>query len=48
MEVSENQIHTVYSDEPGIYYCSAKNEISEGLSDPVPFFVSGECCFVDD
>lgn len=42
MEVSKNQTHTVYSDKPGIYYCRAKNEIGEGLSDPMPLFVRGE------
>lgn len=42
VKVSENQNHTVYSDELGIYYCSARNEISEGLSDPMPLFLSGE------
>lgn len=41
-KMSDRQNHTVFSNEPGIYYCVAKNEISEMLSDPVQLFVDRE------
>lgn len=40
--VSRHQNFTVYSDQPGIYYCIAKNEINQRLSDPVELFVDRE------
>ncbi|XP_071326037.1 B-cell receptor CD22 isoform X2 [Trachinotus anak] len=36
--VSMNQIYTVYSNQPGVYYCIAKNDINEKSSDPVELF----------
>ncbi|XP_070767895.1 B-cell receptor CD22 [Enoplosus armatus] len=39
VKVADGQNYTVYSDQPGEYYCIAKNEISQGLSDPVQLFV---------
>ncbi|XP_047196686.1 uncharacterized protein LOC118113416 [Hippoglossus stenolepis] len=36
--VSEHQNHTVYSNQPGVYYCIAKNEVNQSLSDPVHLF----------
>ncbi|XP_060936973.1 B-cell receptor CD22-like [Limanda limanda] len=36
--VSENQNHTVYSNQPGVYYCLAQNEVDHNLSDPVHLF----------
>ncbi|XP_037642070.1 B-cell receptor CD22 isoform X2 [Sebastes umbrosus] len=39
--VSEHQKHTVYSDQPGDYYCTAKNEINQSSSDPLPLFHRG-------
>lgn len=40
--VSDRQNYTVYSDEPGIYYCVARNEINKTSSDPVQLFVDRE------
>ncbi|XP_074508726.1 B-cell receptor CD22 isoform X2 [Sebastes fasciatus] len=40
-KVSEHQKHTVYSDQPGDYYCTAKNEINQSSSDPLPLFNRG-------
>ncbi|XP_049439893.1 B-cell receptor CD22 [Epinephelus fuscoguttatus] len=37
-KVSERQNFTVYSDQPGSYYCIAKNEVYERLSSPVHMF----------
>ncbi|XP_053289664.1 uncharacterized protein LOC128450176 [Pleuronectes platessa] len=36
--VSEHQNHTVYSNQSGVYYCVAKNEVDHSLSDPVHLF----------
>uniref|UniRef100_A0A8D2ZU53 B-cell receptor CD22 n=1 Tax=Scophthalmus maximus TaxID=52904 RepID=A0A8D2ZU53_SCOMX len=36
--VSKHQNHTVYSNQPGVYYCVAKNEINQRSSDPVHLF----------
>ncbi|XP_053289596.1 B-cell receptor CD22 isoform X2 [Pleuronectes platessa] len=36
--VSEHQNHTVYSNQPGVYYCIAQNEADQSLSDPVHLF----------
>ncbi|XP_070822951.1 B-cell receptor CD22 [Chaetodon trifascialis] len=36
--VSHQQSHTVYSDQPGVYYCIAKNELNQRSSDPVELF----------
>ncbi|XP_053286966.1 B-cell receptor CD22 isoform X2 [Pleuronectes platessa] len=36
--VSEHQNHTVYSNQPGVYYCIAQNEAGHSLSDPVRLF----------
>ncbi|XP_053288208.1 B-cell receptor CD22-like [Pleuronectes platessa] len=36
--VSEHQNHTVYSNQSGVYYCIAKNEVDHSLSDPVHLF----------
>ncbi|XP_034468053.1 hemicentin-1-like [Hippoglossus hippoglossus] len=36
--VSEHQNHTVYSNQPGVYYCVAENEVNQSLSDPVHLF----------
>ncbi|XP_062255000.1 B-cell receptor CD22-like [Platichthys flesus] len=36
--VSEHQNHTVYSNQRGFYYCVAKNEEGQRLSDPVHLF----------
>lgn len=44
VKMSESQTFTVFSDQPGIYYCTAKNEINERESGPVTLFVGGECC----
>lgn len=40
--VSEHQNHTVHSDDPGYYYCVAKNEIGQKSSVPVSLFVERE------
>ncbi|XP_035862371.1 B-cell receptor CD22 isoform X2 [Sander lucioperca] len=37
-KVSNHQTYTVYSNEPGSYYCIAKNEINQRKSDPVHLF----------
>ncbi|XP_078108453.1 B-cell receptor CD22 [Sander vitreus] len=37
-KVSDYQTYTVYSNEPGSYYCIAKNEINQRKSDPVHLF----------
>ncbi|XP_047196708.1 B-cell receptor CD22 isoform X3 [Hippoglossus stenolepis] len=36
--VSEHQNHTVYSNQSGVYYCVAENEVDQSLSDPVRLF----------
>ncbi|XP_053289648.1 B-cell receptor CD22 isoform X1 [Pleuronectes platessa] len=36
--VSKHQNHTVYSNQSGVYYCVAQNEIDHALSDPVHLF----------
>ncbi|XP_060936642.1 B-cell receptor CD22-like [Limanda limanda] len=36
--VSKYQNHTVYSDQPGVYYCIAQNEVDQRSSDPVHLF----------
>lgn len=36
--VSLSQNYTVYSDQPGVYYCIANNEIGEKSSDSVDLF----------
>ncbi|CAB1443839.1 unnamed protein product [Pleuronectes platessa] len=36
--VSEHQNHTVYSNQSGVYYCIAQNEVDQSLSDPVHLF----------
>ncbi|XP_047196825.1 B-cell receptor CD22-like [Hippoglossus stenolepis] len=36
--VSEHQNHTVYSNQSGVYYCVAQNEVNQSLSDPVRLF----------
>lgn len=41
-KVSESQNHTVYSDDPGYYYCIAENEMGKRSSDPVLLFVERE------
>ncbi|KAK7886996.1 hypothetical protein WMY93_026617 [Mugilogobius chulae] len=38
LKVSENINYTVLSTQPGVYYCTAKNEISERTSEPVSLF----------
>lgn len=43
VKLSESMIFRVFSDQPGIYYCTAKNEINEIKSGPVTLFVGGEC-----
>lgn len=40
--VSNQQSYTVHSDEPGIYYCTAKNEINEASSEPIKLFLDSE------
>ncbi|KAM8825929.1 B-cell receptor CD22-like [Synchiropus picturatus] len=40
-KVSDQQNHSVTSDKPGIYYCSAQNQLGERRSDPVELFVEG-------
>ncbi|XP_041797521.1 B-cell receptor CD22 isoform X2 [Chelmon rostratus] len=39
VKVFDRQSYTVYSDKPGVYYCIAKNELSQKSSDPVELFV---------
>lgn len=34
----KGQNYTVYSNQPGVYFCIAKNEIGEKQSDPVNLF----------
>lgn len=41
-KMSEDETFTVFSDQPGIYYCIAKNEINERESEPVTLFAGGE------
>ncbi|XP_053289618.1 sialoadhesin [Pleuronectes platessa] len=36
--VSEHQNHIVYSNQSGVYYCIAQNEVDQSLSDPVHLF----------
>ncbi|XP_053288268.1 Fc receptor-like protein 5 [Pleuronectes platessa] len=36
--VSKHQNHTVYSNQSGVYYCIAQNEVDHSLSDPVHLF----------
>ncbi|XP_053289587.1 sialoadhesin isoform X4 [Pleuronectes platessa] len=36
--VSEHQNHIVYSNQSGVYYCVAQNEVDHSLSDPVHLF----------
>ncbi|XP_053289579.1 sialoadhesin isoform X3 [Pleuronectes platessa] len=36
--VSEHQNHIVYSNQPGVYYCIAQNEVDQSSSDPVHLF----------
>ncbi|XP_039974388.1 B-cell receptor CD22 isoform X2 [Xiphias gladius] len=38
LNVSNLQNYTVFSDKPGVYYCSAGNEIDKRSSDPVHLF----------
>ena len=40
--VNSRQSLIVLSDEPGIYYCIAKNEMGRRSSDSVPLFVDRE------
>lgn len=44
VKMSESETFTVYSDQPGTYYCTAKNEINERESGPVTLFVGSEYC----
>ncbi|KAM6936527.1 B-cell receptor CD22 [Lycodopsis pacificus] len=37
-KVSDRQSYTVYSDQPGVYYCITKNEMGQRSSDPVHLF----------
>ncbi|XP_055019520.1 sialoadhesin-like isoform X1 [Boleophthalmus pectinirostris] len=39
LKVSENINYTVLSTQPGVYYCTAKNQISESTSEPVSLFL---------
>ncbi|XP_054638688.1 B-cell receptor CD22-like isoform X4 [Dunckerocampus dactyliophorus] len=39
--VSDSQNHTVTSDQPGVYYCVAKNDVGDGTSEPVSVFLDG-------
>ncbi|XP_072316947.1 B-cell receptor CD22 [Eucyclogobius newberryi] len=41
LKVSENINYTVLSTQPGVYYCTAKNNISESASEPVSLFQPG-------
>lgn len=34
----QGQNHTVYSNQPGVYYCVARNKMGEKQSDPVHLF----------
>ncbi|XP_060936987.1 sialoadhesin-like [Limanda limanda] len=36
--VSKHQNHIVYSNQSGVYYCIAENEVDQSLSDPVHLF----------
>ncbi|XP_035528337.1 B-cell receptor CD22 isoform X2 [Morone saxatilis] len=38
-KLSDSQNYTVYSNQPGLYYCTAENEINVKQSDPVLLFV---------
>lgn len=38
IRLTDGQTYNVYSDAPGMYYCVAKHEISDRLSDPVELF----------
>ncbi|XP_072316949.1 B-cell receptor CD22-like [Eucyclogobius newberryi] len=42
LKVSENINYTVLSTQPGVYYCTAKNNISESASEPVSLFQPGK------
>lgn len=42
VRVSQSQNHTVYSDNPGHYYCVAENELGQQSSAPVSLFVERE------
>lgn len=51
-KVSQSQFFKVSSNDPGVYYCIAKNEMSQKQSDPVNLFDSewiqglvSVCCF---
>ncbi|KAK9514184.1 hypothetical protein VZT92_027669 [Zoarces viviparus] len=37
-KVSDRQSYTVYSDQPGVYYCVTKNEMGQRSSEPVHLF----------
>uniref|UniRef100_A0A8C4GEE8 B-cell receptor CD22 n=1 Tax=Dicentrarchus labrax TaxID=13489 RepID=A0A8C4GEE8_DICLA len=39
-KLSDSQNFTVYSHQPGLYRCTARNEINVQWSDPVPLFVN--------
>ncbi|KAM9353531.1 B-cell receptor CD22 [Symphorus nematophorus] len=41
-QIYSGQTYKVYSDKPGTYYCTAKNEISEASSEKIPLFVNRE------
>ncbi|KAM9782771.1 LOW QUALITY PROTEIN: B-cell receptor CD22-like [Neosynchiropus ocellatus] len=41
VKVSDQQNHTVTSDKPGIYCCSAQNQLGVKTSDPVEMFLEG-------
>ena len=43
IEVSYHQNYTVNSDKPGVYYCTAENEIDKRMSDPIEMFLYSEC-----
>lgn len=38
--VHDGQTHTVFSNQPGVYYCVARNAINERRSDPIQLFDS--------
>ncbi|CAK6964279.1 B-cell receptor CD22 [Scomber scombrus] len=40
IKVSYHQNYTVNSDKPGVYYCTAENEIDKRMSDPVELFLN--------
>ncbi|KAK7886997.1 hypothetical protein WMY93_026618 [Mugilogobius chulae] len=46
LKVSENINYTVLSTQPGVYYCTAKNEISERTSEPVSLFQGSYVKFI--